>query len=675
MVKRSLVFGLSLILGWYTFAGQIILLRELFSVFPESELVIGIYFTLWMLSTGAGALVVEKRKIVKDEILSSQFIWLLILLPLALLTIRILRIFLLSVPGEMPRPQVYLFSFLCVIPFSFLGGFIFGKLSKLSKNTPLVYGADALGSFLAATILYLVLFGHLSPYNAAAIVLLLTILSLTLIFKKPFFLPLLFLSLILYKVDLPLWKKIWAPFKVVKVLESRYGRLTLTEYRGIYSAWENASKLFVHPTAQQEKLVFLTVMNSGKKVLLVGGGGRALYTLSMIKGINCVYVEPNKEVVNLSREVFSLFYNNTKVIYQDARSYLRKTEEKFSALILDLPPPTSPQMNRFFTKEFFLQARKVAKSVALTLEGGSFYSKEDAMLINSIYKAMKQVFPTVVLVPGEELLLIGSKEKLKISPSVLSDFLRKEGISPRKYTPFELQFETLPFEYEKLKEVLQLNAPANSDTFPASYIYGLQKWIHHYFPGVKIVRPKIFFIAFVLLIFFICSVALKKQAKYLFSVAVIGLVTLASEIILLVSFQYSIGYLYREISLLLGLMMLAMGIGSLSGKNLKWVPVATFSMLLLYASVKVHLSLPEYYFLFGLLGFSQGAVFSRAASLYSEQTGSYSAIYFWDLFFASFAGLFTTIFILPFYGFKYTLLLFFLLSLTIPISFLSFRKS
>ncbi len=660
-MKKSAAFGLSLLLGLYTFSGQIILLRELLSLFPASEIIIGLYFTFWMLSTGAGALLAEFRGRKKTV---PFFNLLLISLPLSLLVMRGVRILSLSTPGQLPSPQIYFLCFLLVLPVAFLGGYLFGILAKESRNTSLIYGGDALGSFTAALLLYLVLFTHLSTFASAAIVLFFSCLILFYISRRAFSLSLVLFSLLLSVADRPLWDRVWKPMKVVQVRESRYGRLTLTEYKGMYSAWENASKVFVFPAPQQEKLVFLTLMNSGRKVLVVGGGGRTLTTITQIGKFECTYVDPNREMVLLARSLFPRFFRGVRIIYRDARSFIRSTREHFSALILDLPPPSSPQMNRFFTKEFFEEARRVADTVAFTLEGGTYYSSTDALLISSIYRALKAVFPSTSVVPGEQLLLIGSVHPLDLSPEKLQEFLLENSIAPRQYTPFVLKTELNPFEFMKVRSALELPVSENSDSLPASYIYGLEKWMHHFFPSLRFSKPDERIVIAVVLLLLLLSLLLRGNTSFPFLVAVLGLVSLSFEITLLIEFQYSIGYLYREISLLLGIMMLAMGAGALAGRRFRWAAMLLPLMSTLLA-LRVRLSLPLFYLFFFLLGLTQGAVFSRLAHIFSARTEHFASIYFWDLLLASFAGITLTLFLLPHFGFQFTFSLIFTASVAV----------
>ena len=48
----------------------------------------------------------------------------------------------------------------------------------------------------------------------------------------------------------------------------------------------------------------------------------------------------------------------------DARHFVRRTEESYDVIIVDLPDPSTAQLNRFHTREFFGQARKALATVA-----------------------------------------------------------------------------------------------------------------------------------------------------------------------------------------------------------------------------------------------------------------------------------------------------------------------
>jgi len=76
------------------------------------------------------------------------------------------------------------------------------------------------------------------------------------------------------------------------------------------------------------------------------------------------YVELDPEIIRLSlqflpeREKSALRNERVHIFYQDGRAFLKETRKRYDMIILNLPEPATAQINRFYTKEFFLEARE-----------------------------------------------------------------------------------------------------------------------------------------------------------------------------------------------------------------------------------------------------------------------------------------------------------------------------
>ena len=47
------------------------------------------------------------------------------------------------------------------------------------------------------------------------------------------------------------------------------------------------------------------------------------------------------------------------IVTTDARGFIRDTDERFEAVILDAPDPATTQINRWYTTEFFAEVKRV----------------------------------------------------------------------------------------------------------------------------------------------------------------------------------------------------------------------------------------------------------------------------------------------------------------------------
>lgn len=106
-----------------------------------------------------------------------------------------------------------------------------------------------------------------------------------------------------------------------------------------------------------------------KNVLVLGGGdGLILTELRRIPSVEAItQVELDPQIVDLAsyhpifRQINQSVYVNgtTKVLYQDAFSYIQKTKEKYDAIFIDFPFPTSYDLSKLYSVEFYKSLRAV----------------------------------------------------------------------------------------------------------------------------------------------------------------------------------------------------------------------------------------------------------------------------------------------------------------------------
>ena len=122
-----------LTLGLLTIATQIILLREILSIFYGNELVIGIILANWMLLTALGSYLgrVTDRFIL--HISSALYILIILtIIPLVLVFLMYYLRNIVFVPGTMVNLlQIFLSTFVLLIPFCIPSGFTFTLLSSI----------------------------------------------------------------------------------------------------------------------------------------------------------------------------------------------------------------------------------------------------------------------------------------------------------------------------------------------------------------------------------------------------------------------------------------------------------------------------------------------------------------------------------------------------------------
>ena len=92
----------------------------------------------------------------------------------------------------------------------------------------------------------------------------------------------------------------------------------------------------------------------------------------------------------------------------------------FDVVIVDVPAPSTSQINRFYTAEFFAEVKRVlAKDGVLSFSLGqyeNYVSKELARMLASANATLKLSFRNVLVIPGGRVFFVASDGKL--SPNI-----------------------------------------------------------------------------------------------------------------------------------------------------------------------------------------------------------------------------------------------------------------
>ncbi|MCD6429367.1 hypothetical protein J7L09_01595 [bacterium] len=104
-----------------------------------------------------------------------------------------------------------------------------------------------------------------------------------------------------------------------------------------------------------------------KKVAILGGGdGLAARNLFQVKpDLDITLVDIDEEVVNLCRthprikKINQGSLDKVKIIIADAKKWVLKTKDKFSAVILDFPDPTSKELEALYTVSFYRDVNNI----------------------------------------------------------------------------------------------------------------------------------------------------------------------------------------------------------------------------------------------------------------------------------------------------------------------------
>jgi spermidine synthase len=676
-------------LGFLALSFQIFLLREFSVHFYGNEITFGFILASWLLWGGVGSLFAAR---IRWDISRIPYMYYLVILlfPVCLILLRFSRFFLSTLPGEITgiTPMLF-FSLGLSMIISFPLGLLFVFNAVFWKgNVSQVYLMESLGSAIAGIAVYLFFIPAFSNWRATAIIGIMVSFMVFLIYhnRKQ---TLCFLSILLFLAafwlfDRPSQMIHWKPFEMIESVDTPFGKLQVVRTKEIFSLYNNSLLVYSYPNlASSEESVHFALLQrpQAEKILLIGGGaGGSLGQALKYPKIQVDYVELDPEIIRLSlkylpqQEVDNLEDARVQVHFQDGRTFLKNASDTYDAIILNLPDPSTAQINRFYTKEFFSLAKtRLSPNGIFSFRVSSaenYISHELQNFLASLYFTLREVFSEIRIVPGDTNIFLASSAPISLDHQVLAQRIDTLNLKNTYVSSHSLFSRLSPFRLDLLKETLdQGQKSLNRDLIPISYYFNSVLW-NSQFQGLEsslfrltsrlgrfwlLDAPLIG----LLIIMFLLGRGQKKSSFFLLPLAVMGLTTITIEIIMLIAFQVLYGYLYQKVALLFASFMVGLFLGAFRGKNRKKkgyleLLVIQFGFILLVFLLILWLGShpPEIFFFLYLvlLGYLGGDLFIVSNHLYLKQKKNYGAGYGLDLLGSFFGALAVSSLLIPLFG-------------------------
>ncbi len=659
-----------LLLGFIATSFQIFLLREFCIHFYGNEMTFGFVLASWLLWGGVGS-VSASRFPFNLKKLPQAYYTLILLFPLCLIGLRFSRFALRLLPGEITGMiPMLIFSLFISLFISFPLGLLFVFNVHFNKgNVSRVYLLESLGASFSGLTVYFLLVPYFSNWQGTAIIGIIISLLIFLSFgqkRLKFVFVFIFIFLIAFSLfDIPSQKIYWKPFPLQKSKDSPYGKLQVIKNREQVSLYNNSLLVYSYPNlAVSEESIhfaFLQIPEAKRALLIGGGAGGSLAEALKYPQVEVDYVELDPEIIRLSLEFLPeeekriLKNRRVHLFLQDGRAFLHKVQKTYDLIILNLPEPATAQINRFYTKEFFLKVKeKLAEKGVFSFlvpSAENYISPELQQFLATLHFTLYKAFDMVEVVPGDTNVFLASSSSLSIDFDELSQKIETLHLRTSYIRPQLLQSRLHPLRINLLKEKMEKGRKKiNLDFVPISYFYnsvlwntqfkGLEAKILNSFSELSSFWLLDFPLLLFLLILFFFWLRRKKSAFFLVPLAVMGFTTIISEIIVIICFQTLYGYVYGQMALLLTTFMAGLFLGSLwSSKRKKkdffriLLIQSLFILLIffLYLSLKTHAS-EIFLFLFLLiLGFLGGDLFIVSNHLYLKEKTNYGLGYGLDL--------------------------------------------
>ena len=359
-----------------------------------------------------------------------------------------------------------------------------------------------------------------------------------------------------------------------------------------------------------------------------------------------------------------------QVYNRDGRLHVKQTDHRYDVVIIDLPNPSSVQINRFYTLEFLEEVKKVLNPggvLSLSLSGGDNYLNDEAKNLNSaVYQTLTKVFGNVLIVPGTTNYFMASDSELSY------DYVKKLREKNIKTKYFEyyitgvLTEDRIEYMYDAVKEKIRLNR----DFTPISHFYYFLYWM-------SVFKVNYSYILILVVIVSLAGIYVSRIEPIPFTIFVTGFSAMALELVLLVSFQILYGYVYHKIGLIVTAFMLGNILGAhyvnksirskhVTPKTLSKFDFALFAYCLVLPAVLLGISRIQDPILISLsaevvipaltlaIGVLVGVEFPIAMKTYlakSEKTVETAGVlYSVDLFGACIGALLLSVILIPFLG-------------------------
>ena len=640
---------LAVLYGVYTVLCQVLFMRELFIVVRGNELLIGVFFFSWFVGVMSGAQVSSRLADRLKSPLQTALFFLgiqILITPGIISLIRFLRLVFRIPPGEyIPLVPFWLATILTLFPFSFFTGFNFpllcGTLAQMSRSGAFsigrIYTADSLGSIIGGVAFSLFLVHMLSPLNTvfvfACLVLAISFLlsrekvkinrltriwigALTVLFLACLLTP---LGGLLEKGTAHIrWRSFAPGFEFIDDKETPYQHLSLAKREDQYSLLSNGSFVssFPDPYATAEEVHFImTVAPRIQNILILGGGNPQILPEILkypVKRID--YVEMDARLLpflmpHLTEEVSRAMKDSRVYIHhEDGRRFVRRLgaepasnkDSGYDLIWVDLPEPSTAEDNRFYTTDFYAEARVLMSSQGILVTGCTsavnYFGETVSDYIQSIYKSLRMVFEEVKVTPGVRMLLFASpkKDHLTLDTEVLAERFQSREISTPYFSPY--LFSTLldPFQVNFTQKAIDRElskAKVNTDLHPISYLFNLRLWARQSGSlmegGLGLLGTLRFgYVCVFILLILAGSLIFIRIKRSLFPVTArftilyilttTGACGMAIEVLLLYLFQNIYGCLYEKIGLFIASFMTGIVLGAeivtrrLKEKEISW---------------------------------------------------------------------------------------------------------
>jgi len=401
-------------------------------------------------------------------------------------------------------------------------------------------------------------------------------------------------------------------------LDTRYGRINVAEAGDqtcFYQSGALVGATDMDRAAEERAYLALLAHPNPKRALLIGGSltgvlRKALECSGLT--VDCVEMDPaivdagHRYAHSLDRAALSsprarIFTN------MDGRMFVKRARTRYDVMISALPNPSTGLINRFYTADFFTEARAAlsdAGVLLVTVSGAHAYMRPaHRALASSIYDTLCAVFEEVAVLPADNAIYyLATPRRNPGFPhaEMWPERLTRMGIEPAWLTPGTLAEIGATRRMEALRSAIaNAGRPSvNTDLHPLAYYHALLLWSEALQPRARKVLHVALGLDFqsVLLMMAIltgvlCMATTFARRPLLIGVPVTcayaGASGLLLQMVLLFAFQGLYGYAYGQLGIIFAAFMVGTTLGAAVAGRLEVAPSALKVLMLLQTAMAV----------------------------------------------------------------------------------------
>ncbi|MBD3261079.1 MAG: hypothetical protein GF334_05255 [Candidatus Altiarchaeales archaeon] len=643
-----------LALGFASAVTQVSILREFYAAYSGNEVFLAVTLGFWLALTGVGAQVAGKGRIIGG--LSGFAVLFSLAAPATTYLVSISKPALV-LPGQQTDPLLFaalnllILSPLCLLNGAQIASWFkrFHKEKKEQARRGYVYEGvgSAAGGVLFTFILATRSSNLINVFLASFV--LLAVIYVHEKNKKTVLMGLVLFSALFLPANQLQNMLIYGGENILFQSDSQLGRITVTEDQGQIRIYENNEVVALNQKqASDEKIIHYPLLQvaSPEKILLISKGfGQVINEAEKYPGIETVYLTHDPIMESVGRRfLLKKPLKDVSFVSGDPRKYIKKTEELFDAVIIDVGDPSTLLLNRFYTNEFLAEVKEKLTNkgvVCLSLTGGeNIWSRNAVDMNKAVYGALKNDFEYVMVLPGSTNYFLAARKPLKKDYAGL---IQQKNLTTTYLTEKHFEVVLSPTRINQAKKYLSDSTRINTDLKPAAFKNYLFFFSEKY--GFNLNKTLILGLTVLTFLLF-------KLKPYCASVFGSGFSASLTQVTALFTYQIGAGVVYHNLALFIALFMLGLSGGAASASKLRWgvernLGAAAGIALTLFL---VFDFLPEEFFLFInlLAGFYAGLIYNK--SFVEGEATSPGGLWSLDILGGFFGAVFSAAFLIPLWG-------------------------